>query len=191
MLRAIALASVMSWHLATLYPRNTLWRTLQDSHRWWWSLYRPTSLWTLARRPSHVHRSTSRSYDKGGRTSHHLRQSARRSTLRPVHVTQRVEPRVAPARSCTTSWTGGMIPHSSFGLAKTSPSPVPRDCSVREGRVECFDVAFLSWTTPRNRRSTETSGQWWKPPPFNRWRAPHHDSDSRPLSPPREWGRTR
>ena len=86
--------------------------------------------------------------------------------------------RVTPARSCATSWTGGMIPHSSLGLARTSP------------QWRCFCVAFLSRTTPRNRRSTGTSGHWWKPPPFNRRRAPRHDTSSRPLAPSGEWGHT-
>ena len=101
-----------------------------------------------------------------------------RSMLCCAYVTQRPAPGIVPTMSCATSWMGGMIPHSSLGLSKTSP------------RRRCFYVNFPSQTTPRNRRSTGTSGHWWKPPPFNRWRALCCDTRSRHLSPLREWGRT-
>ena len=119
-LRAMAPASAMSWHLATLCPRSVLWQTLRESRRWLRSLYRLTPLWTLMRRPSRSRRSKARSRNKGGRASRYLCRCARRSTLRHVHVTRRATPGVAPARSSTTSWMGGTIPHSSLGLARTS-----------------------------------------------------------------------
>ena len=98
--------------------------------------------------PLRGHGSTARSYDKGGRTSSHLRRRARRSTLRPTRVTRRAAPGVAPARSSATSLTVGTIPHSSLGLARTSPLQ------------QCFCVAFQSLSTPRSRQSTGTSGCW-------------------------------
>ena len=73
---------------STLCPRSALWQRPWDSRWWQRSLYRPTPLRTLERRPSHVHRSTARSYDKGGRTSQLLRRCARRSMLSPTRVTR-------------------------------------------------------------------------------------------------------
>ena len=129
--------------------------------------------------PSRSHKSTGRSYDNDTRTSRQLRRCAHCSTLCPLHVTRQVALGVTPARSSVTSWTRGMTPHSSLRLARTSP--------LRQ----CFYVAFLRPWTPRSEQSTRTSRRWWKPLPFNRQKAPHHDSDSWPLSPPGEWGRTR
>ena len=143
------------------------------------SLCRLTPLWTHVRGPSHSHKSTPRTYDNDGRTSCHLRRCARCSTLRPMRVIRRAAPGVMPARSSATSWMKGMTPHSSLRLARTSPLQ------------QCFCMAFPSPSTPRSGWSTKTSGHWWKPPPFNRRKAPHCDSDTRPLSPPQEWGHAR
>jgi len=129
--------------------------------------------------PSHVPRRTARSYDKGSRISRHLCRCTQRTTMCPVRVIQRAAPRVTPTRSSTTSWIGRTTPQSSLRLARTSPPQ------------RCFCAAFPSRATPRNRRSTGTSEHWWRPPPFNRRRAPHCGTDSRPLSSPGEWGRTR
>jgi len=123
------------------------------------------------RGPSRPDKGTARSYNKGGRASHHLRRRAQRSMLRHARVIRRAAPRVVPARSSATSWTEDMIPLSSLGLARTSP--------LRR----CFCAAFQSWSTSRSRRSTGTFGRWWKPPPSNRQRAPRRDTDLWPLSP--------
>ena len=99
--------------------------------------------------------------------------------MRPARITRQMALGIMPVGSSTTPWIGGTTPHSLLGPIRTSP--------LRQ----CFYAAFPSQTTPRNRRSTGTSGHWWKLPPFNRWRSLHHDTDLRPLSPPGEWGRTR
>ena len=130
------------------------------------------------RRPSHVRGSMTRSYDKGGRASHHLHWHARRTTLRNMRVTQRAVLRVAPVRSSVTSWTEGTIPLSLLGLARTS--------LVRR----CFYVASPSLLTPRNMQSTGTSGHWWRPPPFSRRRSLHCNTGSWPLAQRGGWGRT-
>jgi len=47
-------------------------------------------------------RDTARHYDNSGCISHRLRQHARRTTLRPVHIDQRAPPGVAPVGSSAT-----------------------------------------------------------------------------------------
>ena len=95
--RATVLASV-TWRPTTVRLGSVLWRTLQDSHRWLWSLRKLTPLWTRVQGPSHLRKHMPRNYDNGGKTSHHLHRCSQYSMLRPMRMA-----RGAPIRSNTTS----------------------------------------------------------------------------------------